>query len=128
MNRYLLTLCLVLFPVVEAMAATELPRVRIVDADPEPVFLEANKGQLLRLVRPVDTVFIAEPGVADVQLKYPTLIYIYGRQPGETTLFAVDKRELVILNTRVVVSHNLRRLKDMIDSFLPAGMLAVHAL
>lgn len=128
MKRYLLTLILVLFPVVEAIAATELPRVRIVDADPEPVFLEANKGQLLRLVRPVDTVFIAEPGVADVQLKSPTLIYIYGWRPGETTLFAVDKKEMVILNTRVVVSHNLSRLKDMIDSFLPAGMIDVQSI
>lgn len=128
MKRYLLVLILALFPMVQAMAATELPRVRIVDADPEPVFLEANKGQLLRLVRPVDTVFIAEPGIADVQLKSPTLIYIFGRRPGETTLFAVDKKEMVILNTRVVVSHNLTRLKDMIDAFLPQGMIDVRSI
>ena len=128
MKRYLLLLILALFPTVQAMAATELPRVRIVDADPEPVFLEANKGQLLRLVRPVDTVFIAEPGVADVQLKSPTLIYIFGRRPGETTLFAVDKKEMVILNTRVVVSHNLTRLKDMINAFLPQGMIDVRSI
>ena len=128
MKRYLLVLFLALLPTVQAMAATELPRVRIVDADPEPVFLEANKGQLLRLVRPVDTVFIAEPGIADVQLKSPTLIYIFGRRPGETTLFAVDKKEMVILNTRVVVSHNLSRLKDMIDAFLPQGMIDVRSI
>ncbi|MEX2618080.1 MAG: type II and III secretion system protein family protein [Alphaproteobacteria bacterium] len=128
MKRFLLLLILALLPTFQAMAATELPRVRIVDADPEPVFLEANKGQLLRLVRPVDTVFIAEPGIADVQLKSPTLIYIFGRRPGETTLFAVDKKEMVILNTRVVVSHNLTRLKDMIDAFLPQGMIDVRSI
>ena len=112
----------------QAGAATEPPRLRIVDADPEPVTLEVNKGQLLRLVRPVDTVFIAEPGIADVQLKSPTLIYIFGRQPGETTLFAVDKREMVILNTRVVVAHNLTRLRDMIRNFLPDGMVDVRSV
>jgi pilus assembly protein CpaC len=128
MKRFLLALFVAVIPALQAMAATELPSVRIVDADPEPVFLEANKGQLLRLVRPVDTVFIAEPGVADVQLKSPTLIYIYGRRPGETTLFAVDNREMVILNTRVVVSHNLTRLKDMINNFLPNDMIDVESI
>ncbi len=128
MKRFLATLFLVVTFAMPAAATTDLPRLRIVDADPEPVMLEANKGQLLRLVRPVDTVFIAEPGIADVQLKSPTLIYIFGRRPGETTLFAVDKRELVILNTRVVVAHNLTRLKDMIRGILPEDMIDVRSV
>ncbi len=128
MKRLLATLILVSLSAMQAAAATEPPRLRIVDADPEPVTLEANKGQLLRLVRPVDTVFIAEPGIADVQLKSPTLIYIFGRRPGETTLFAVDKREMVILNTRVVVAHNLTRLKDMIRGILPDDMIDVRSV
>ncbi|NKB59906.1 MAG: BON domain-containing protein [Alphaproteobacteria bacterium] len=128
MKRLFATLVFVLLSAAQAGAATEPPRVRIVDADPEPITLEANKGQLLRLVRPVDTVFIAEPGIADVQLKSPTLIYIFGRRPGETTLFAVDKREMVILNTRVVVAHNLTRLKDMIRGILPDDMIDVRSV
>lgn len=128
MKRLFATFIVLVAFATQAGATTEPPRLRIVDADPEPVLLEANKGQLLRLVRPVDTVFIAEPGIADVQLKSPTLIYIFGRQPGETTLFAVDKREMVILNTRVVVSHNLTRLRDMIRNFLPDDMVDVRSV
>ncbi len=128
MKRILLAFLLVLLPAMQVPAAVEPPRMRIVDAAPEPIVLEANKGQLLRLVRPVDTVFIAEPGIADVKLKSPTLIYIFGVRPGETTLFAVDKRERVILNTRVVVSHNLSRLRDMIRSFLPDEMIDVRSI
>jgi pilus assembly protein CpaC len=128
MKRLFATLIFIVAFAAQAGAATEPPRLRIVDADPEPVTLEANKGQLLRLVRPVDTVFIAEPRIADVQLKSPTLIYIFGRRPGETTLFAVDKREMVILNTRVVVAHNLTRLKDMIRKILPDDMIDVRSV
>lgn len=128
MKRILIALLLVVVPVTQTLAAIEPPRVRIVDADPDPIILEANKGQLLRLIRPVDTVFIAEPGIADVQLKSPTLIYIFGRRPGETTLFAVDKSEMVILNTRVVVSHNLTRLRDMIRGFLPDNLIEVRSI
>ncbi len=128
MKRLILALLFVLLSAGQGLAVTEPPRVRIIDTDPKPVILEANKGQLLRLVRPVDTVFIAEPGIADVQLKSPSLIYIFGRRPGETTLFAVDKREMVVLNTRVVVAHNLTRLKDMIRDFLPQDMIDVRSI
>ena len=41
-----------------------------------PILLEAGKGTLLRLSRPASTVFIANPDVADVQVKSPSLIYI----------------------------------------------------
>jgi len=36
-----------------------------------PVLLEAGKGTLIRLPRPAGTVFIANPEVADVQVKSP---------------------------------------------------------
>ena len=39
-----------------------------------PILLEAGKGTLIRLPRPASTVFIANPDVADVQIKSPSLI------------------------------------------------------
>src|SRR4029077_19866936 len=46
-----------------------------------PVLLEAGKGTLIRLPRPAGTVFIANPEVADVQVKSPSLIYINAKTP-----------------------------------------------
>ena len=57
-----------------------------------PILLEAGKGTLIRLPRPAATVFIANPDVADVQVKSPSLIYISAKTPGETVLYAVDAR------------------------------------
>ena len=59
--------------------------------------LEIRKGQLIRLERPAAAVFVADPEVADVQAHSPTLVYVFGRRSGTTTLFAVDENEDVLL-------------------------------
>jgi len=53
-----------------------------VPAKGPPLLLEAGKGTLIRLPRPAATVFIANPDVADVQVKSPALIYVNGKMPG----------------------------------------------
>src|SRR5688572_19942800 len=45
------------------------------------VSIEVSKGRILRIDAPVKTVFIANPNIADVQVKSPTLIYITGKKP-----------------------------------------------
>jgi len=59
--------------------------------------LEVHKGQLVRLERPAAAVFVADPELADVQAHSPTLVYVFGRRSGTTTLFAVDANERVLL-------------------------------
>ena len=45
--------------------------------------IEAKKGRLLRIKRPVATVFVADPTIADIQVKSPTLLYVFGKRAGE---------------------------------------------
>ena len=73
--------------------------------------LEIRKGQLIRLERPAAAVFVADPEVADVQAHSPTLVYVFGRRSGTTTLFAVDANEDVLLRRDVVVEHHLSGLQ-----------------
>ena len=74
--------------------------------------LEIRKGQLIRLERPAAAVFVADPEVADVQAHSPTLVYVFGRRSGTTTLFAVDENEDVLLRRDVVVEHHLSGLQE----------------
>src|SRR5258708_37334269 len=61
--------------------------------------LETSKGRLVRLDRPAASVFVADPDVADIQVKSPTLVYVIGQAAGETTLFAVSERHEILLHT-----------------------------
>ncbi len=92
----------------------------------DAVAIELNEGQLLKLEVPVNSVFIANPEIADVSVKSARLVYVFGKAPGETTLFAVDEDENVIANRRVVVTHNLSRLNKAIGEIVPGSN--VHAV
>ena len=80
-----------------------------IGANGAPIVLEVNKGTLIRLTAPAATVFIANPDIADVQVKSPSLIYISAKAPGETVIYAVDATDAVLLNSPVRVEHDLSR-------------------
>lgn len=90
--------------------------------------VDIGRGVLIRLSTPASTVFVANPKIADIQVKSPRLIYILGKRPGETTLIAVDEKDRVLTNRHVKVSHNLTRLRSSLKSLLPGNELAVRSV
>jgi pilus assembly protein CpaC len=92
------------------------------------VVLEVRKGQLVRLDRPAAAVFVADPEVADVQAHSPTLVYVFGRRSGATTLFAVDDREDVLLRREIVVEHHLSSLQRVLREVAPEARLEVRSV
>src|SRR5260370_6126073 len=103
-------------------AATQIP------PNGRPILLEAGKGTLIRLPRPAGTVFIANPDVADVQIKSPVLIYLNAKAPGETVLYAVDADDRVLLNAPVRVEHDLSRLRQSLHAFIPGENVTVSSV
>ena len=90
--------------------------------------LEIRKGQLIRLERPAAAVFVADPEVADVQAHSPTLVYVFGRRSGTTTLYAVDENEDVLLSRNVVVEHHLSGLQQVIREVAPDSRIEVRSV
>lgn len=78
--------------------------------------VETGRGTLLRLRSPATTVFVADPDVADVQVRSPELIYVFGRRPGNTSVYAVGERNTVLANLTVHVTHNLSALRQQISA------------
>lgn len=94
-----------------------------------PAFRVAvNKGSLLRLDRPAATVFVADPEVCDIQVKSPTLVYLMGKKPGDTTLYAVDQDENVIASVDIQVTHDLGRLQQVVRSLHPGIRLGLASV
>ena len=90
--------------------------------------LEVNKGRLVRLDRPAGTVFIADPEIADIQVKSPTLVDLLGKKAGETTLYAVDEGENVLASVAIRVNLNLSRLRDAIRKLDPRSDVEVTSI
>ncbi|MGH7125677.1 MAG: pilus assembly protein N-terminal domain-containing protein, partial [Stellaceae bacterium] len=90
--------------------------------------LEVSKGRLIRLDQPATSVFVADPDIADVQVKSPSLVYVFGKAAGETTLYAVGDGDQVLLNATVVVRHNIQRLQEAIHELDPRSAVSVSTV
>ncbi len=86
-----------------------------------PVVLEIGKGTLFHLPRPAATVFVANPDIADVQVKSPTLLYISANKtkPGETVVYAVDDKDNVLVSAVIRVDYDLSRLRQSYKQTMP---------
>jgi pilus assembly protein CpaC len=101
---------------------------KVVTSSGAPLMVEVGKGELVHLDSAVNTVFVANPDIADVQVKSPTLIYLFGKAGGETTLFAVGEDDRVVLNMDVRVRYNVARLQDAIHKAAPRAAVSVNSL
>jgi pilus assembly protein CpaC len=125
--RIIIALCALLNGLTpSAIAQTRLPE--IIGASTQTLQVEVSKGSLIRLERPAGTAFIADPNIADIQVKSSRLIYVFGKKSGETTLYAVDENEQMLANVRIVVTHNLSRLRNSLRGALPDGGVSVDSI
>src|SRR6266850_75330 len=92
------------------------------------IVLEVNKGTLVRLTAPAATVFVANPDIADVQVKSPTLVYISAKAPGETVIYAVDAADSVLLNAPILVEHDLSRLRSSLRQLAPGERVGAESI
>jgi pilus assembly protein CpaC len=92
------------------------------------ITLEVNKGTLVRLSGPAATVFVANPDIADVQVKSPTLVYISAKAPGETVIYAVDATDSVLLNATILVEHDVSRLRSSLRQLAPGERIEADSV
>jgi len=93
-----------------------------------PIVLDVRKGTLVRVQEPLDTVFVADPNIADIQIKSPTLLYVFAKRVGDTVLYGVTEDERVIISRTIMVTHNLMRLQAALDQFLPGSSVRAASM
>lgn len=113
-----------LVPAATAIAADA----KILRAEDVTLRIDLDSGALVRLSQPAAAVFVANPEIADVQIKTPTLIYVFAKAAGETTLFAVDSGEQVLLSRTVIVNYSLTRLRETIKTVAPNANVEATAV
>jgi pilus assembly protein CpaC len=97
---------------------------RLIPPTGRPILLEANRGTLVRLARPASTVFVADPDIADVQVKSPQLVYITAKSPGTTVIYAVDASDNVLLNAPIRVVFNVSELRQSLQQVAPEASIS----
>jgi hypothetical protein len=78
-------------------------------AEADPLVVTLDKPYVMRLVKPARRVIVGNPAIADVTLESPTLIYVFGKTPGETGLIVLGEGDRTVLSRPVVVTTNAER-------------------
>jgi pilus assembly protein CpaC len=107
--------------------AAPAPTARVVGPEQSLTF-EVRQGRLIRLPRPAAAVFVADPQIADVQAHSPTLVCVFGRRSGTTTVFAVDQQKDVLFQREIVVEHHLSGLQHVLGEVAPESSIAVRSV
>ena len=110
-----------------ALATTTLMSAGTADARPGKISVAGSgvvqvntgRGRLITLSRPMSDVFVADETIADVQVRSPTQLYVYGKKTGETTISATTKSGAVVYATTVRVGNNLDSVSAMLGLAMP---------
>ncbi|MGY2231310.1 type II and III secretion system protein family protein [Pseudomonas tolaasii] len=66
--------------------------------------LASGEGRILHFVASVESVLVAEPNVADLQVVSPGTLYIFGKAPGTTSLIALGENGKQLASLTLSVS------------------------
>ncbi|TKW73999.1 MAG: type II and III secretion system protein family protein, partial [Staphylococcus hominis] len=87
--------------------------------------INTGRGELITLASPMSDLFIADDKIADVQVRSPTRLYIFGKAAGETNISATNRAGKVVWSSVVRVGTNLESVGDMLRVALPDSQITV---
>ncbi len=87
--------------------------------------LSVGQGKAIRLPGAADSVAVAEPKIADVQVPAPTTMFVFGKSPGRSTVQAFAKNGSVISNIDVNVTADARAVRQRVAE-LPGARVGVE--
>lgn len=94
----------------------------------ETLVLSIGRGQLIQLPGTMTDLFVADTGVADVQVKSAKQLYVFGKAGGETTLYASNAAGQVVYSATVRVGSNLDSIDQMLTLAMPDAKVRVSTL
>ncbi len=121
-------LCLAKALVVASLNPIQAQSFQTVETNSEIMEIEVGKGNLIKLPRAASNIFIANPEIADLNVKSAKLVYVFGKKAGETSIFAIDTNDQVIASIPVKITHNLELLKETLDTALPGNKIQVNTI
>jgi pilus assembly protein CpaC len=92
------------------------------------VTLSVGAGQMVRLDGTMTDLFVANDKIADVQVRSANQIYVFGKSPGETTLFATDRAGRTIYSANVRVGQNIGSLDELLRLAMPDAQIQARPI
>ncbi|WOF44800.1 type II and III secretion system protein family protein [Sphingopyxis indica] len=90
--------------------------------------LSVGRGRLVSLPAAMTDLFVADDKVADVQVRSSRQLYIFGKAPGETSIYATDASGRVVYSTVAHVGNNIETIDQMLSLAMPEAKIAANTM
>ncbi len=94
----------------------------------QDVVISIGRGELVSIPGNMADVFVADDRIADVQVKSQRQLYVFGKQGGETTIYASNRAGDVIWSANVRVGNNIGSVDQMLALAMPEANVAVATM
>lgn len=94
----------------------------------DDLLLSVGRGRLINLPSPMVDVFVANQAVADVQVRSSTQLYVFGKTPGETSVYATDAAGRVVYSVVTRVGNNIETIDQMLLLAMPDAHVNVTTM
>jgi pilus assembly protein CpaC len=111
-----------------ALVATATPAFAQSAKEGKVLVLSIGRGQQVNLGTNITDVVVSDPSIADVEVKTGRQIYILGKGPGETNIYATDAAGRTVYSATVRVGNNLDSLGQMLDLAMPDADIQVTTM
>lgn len=92
------------------------------------VDLSVGRGRLISLPTAMTDIFVADDKVADVQVRSSRQLYIFGKTPGETSIYATDASGRVVYSTVARVGNNIETIDQMLSLAMPDAKVSANTM
>ena len=78
--------------------------------------IDVAGGEFLKFADDVGTVFVADPGIADMQAPSPSGIFLFGKRAGRTSLFVLRRDGTPLVSYTVDVHYPAAELQQLLNA------------
>jgi pilus assembly protein CpaC len=116
-TKTVLTVACALAPLAAVPAGPALAQAAI--SPSQDIVLSIGRGQLVTVPGNMADIFVANEGIADVQVKSQRQLYVFGKAGGVTTVYASNAAGDVIWAANVRVGSNIDSIDQMLQLAMP---------
>lgn len=89
--------------------------------------LQENTSKIINFSKDIKDVFISSPTIADVQVLSSKKLLLSSNAPGETNLIICDSNGKTLMSKRIIVTHNLAKLRELLKKNYPDVMCNIES-
>lgn len=87
--------------------------------------LAQGEGRILHFQDPVESVLVADPGIADLRVVSPGVIYVFGKAPGQTNLIALSAEGEELASLSLAINSGTQAVTRSMKDLHPASNVQV---